>query len=267
MRQEEDGFINNIINNTQKLISGIKNSLNYLNAVQFESDAGLSRSFMANSISSPIHASFFFLQQQSSGKTNREEAYELLKYFLPFQRLYTGWTGEGGILTTLNPDMTSIVDDIRNSINDTAESLGISIITDSVKDISDKLFNGGVITTMAPGGYITSNNVALQMAKNGQPDKRTFILTTPWGMRMNLLPSTINISESQSKVIVDNNKIVPLYIQIDVEFIPSRRLLTQDVVSQVLNKYNSLSANYQKEDRKDESGQNRFLGTITKKIP
>lgn len=240
--QEEGSFWNTITQNALNIITSIKNNLNYLNTVQFESDAGLSRAFMANSISSPLHATFFFLQKtakvDAENQTNRERAAKLLKYFLPHQKLYTSWIdGDSGVLTDLNPEFKTIVEDVRKSINNTAAQIGVSTVTDAISNIN--FFNGGVITTMSPGGFMTSNHNAIERARNGMPDKRTFILITPWGMRMNLLPSNIQITESQSKVIVNGNKILPMFIQIDVDFIPSRKLLTQDVMSQILNKYNS----------------------------
>lgn len=242
--QEPGSFWNTITQNALNAITAIKQNLNYLNTVQFESDAGMSRAFLMNTISSPLHATFFFLQKTAKvdsgdNKTNRARAAELLKYFLPHQKLYTSWIdGDSGALTDLNPEFQTIVNDVKESINQTTAQIGISPITDTVSDITSQIFNGGVITTMSPGGFMTSNQQAINRARMGLPDRRTFILITPWGMRMNLLPSNIQITESQSKVIVNGNKVLPMFIQIDVDFIPSRRLLTQDVLNQILNKYN-----------------------------
>lgn len=88
---------------------------------------------------------------------------------------------------------------------------------------------------------MTSNQNAIERARKGLPDKRTFMLTTPWGLRMNLLPSNVQVTESQSKVVVNGNKILPMYIQIDIDFISSRRLLSDDVTAQLLNKYKSIT--------------------------
>lgn len=241
------GFWGTIAQNALNAVTAVKGALNYLNTVQFESDAGLSRAFISNAISVPVHATFFFLQNtslvDSDHKTNRERAYELIKYFLPYQKLYTSWlsqeSGNEGALIAMNPEMSTIVNDIRNSIVSIAEKVGVDTLYETAKDLASKIFDGGVITTMSPGGYMTSNQNALQRAKAGLPDRRTFMLTTPWGMRINLLPSNIQVTESQSKVVVDGNKILPMYIQIDVDFISSRRILSDDVTAQLLNKYKS----------------------------
>lgn len=243
------GFWGTIAQNALNAVTALKGSLNYLNTVQFESDAGLSRAFISNSISSPIHATFFFLQNTSlvdgAHKTNRERAYELIKYVLPYQKLYTSWigqeSGEEGALVALNPEMSTIVNDIRESVVSIAEKVGVDTIYDTAKDLASKIFDGGVITTMSPGGYMTSNQNAIERARKGLPDKRTFMLTTPWGLRMNLLPSNVQVTESQSKVVVNGNKILPMYIQIDIDFISSRRLLSDDVTAQLLNKYKSIT--------------------------
>ena len=201
---------------------------------------------MASSVTSPVHATFFFLQDKDVKKheeTNRYKAAKLLSYMLPYQKLYTSWWGgqdgknEGALLSE-NPEMKELVNDIEEATNDIAAKINAEKILGSVVDLTSSIFSGGVITTHSPGGYKTDNQKALIAAEKGIPDKRTFMLTTPWGMRLNLLPSNINITESQSKVIVNGSQILPLYIQIDIDFIPSRRLLSSDVIDNVSGKYN-----------------------------
>lgn len=241
--QDVGSFFHTLSSNALNAITAFQKNLNYLNTVQFDSDAALSRSFVSSDIESPIHATFFFLQNTSDTKeaTNRVQAYNLLKYLMPHQKLYTSWLGttEGneGALVDLNPEMKDIVESMKNSVSEIAEKIGAKTAYDTVTDLTSRIFDGGVITTMSPGGYMTSNKTALDMARKGLPDKRTFVLTTPWGMRMNLLPSNVQITESQSKVVVNGNKVLPMFIQVDVDFISSRRLLTDDVMSHVLNKY------------------------------
>lgn len=242
----ENDFWTTICYNALKVVRAISNSMHFLNSVQFESDAGFARSFMASSVTSPVHATFFFLQDKDVKKheeTNRYKAAKLLSYMLPYQKLYTSWWGgqdgknEGALLSE-NPDMADLVNDIEAATNDIAAKINAEKILGSVVDLTSSIFSGGVITTHSPGGYKTDNQKALIAAEKGIPDKRTFMLTTPWGMRLNLLPSNINITESQSKVIVNGSQILPLYIQIDIDFIPSRRLLSSDVIDNVSGKYN-----------------------------
>lgn len=233
----EGGFFHSMASNALNLIEGFKTSLDVLNGVQFESDAGFARSFIASSISSPVHATFFFLQDTSKSiDTNRDRAANLLTRLLPYQQLYTSWLGEKGVLTKYNPKLSKIVEDVREGIVDASEKLGVKFVTDTVSDITDKVFNGGVITTHAPNDYITQNQNALKSAIKGIPDKRTFLLVTPWGYRYNLLPINIQVQESQSKVIINDNKVLPMLIQIDVDFVTSRRLISQDVYNHVSGK-------------------------------
>lgn len=230
-----DDFMGTVATNALVALKAFDNMTTYLNSVQFESDAKFSRAFIASSVHSPVHATFFFVQDKDTGATNRQQAAELLKYFLPYQKLYTSWKD---LLTEYNPEGEKIITDVETSINNIASRIGVETGLETVKDLTNTLFNGGVITTMAPGGYKTDNAGALTAAMKGIQDKRTFMLTTPWGMRTNLLPSNIQITESPSKVICKTNKVVPLFIQIDVDFVSSRRLLSEDVISHVSGKYN-----------------------------
>lgn len=223
-----------ISDNVKNLSDAVTNATSYMSGVQFENDAEFSRFFRAFGAEYPIKATFFFLQTTAKdSNTNRDLAGNLMKYVLPYQQVNKSLES----LLNSSEATSGLVSQINESITNISSAIGATAIKESINNAVTKVLKTGVLTTYSPGGYKTDPQSAMTKAAENKQISNTFVIVTPWGIRRDLLPADINISESTAKVVINGSKVLPMFIQVNIGFVASRKLLSTDIMQQVSGKY------------------------------
>lgn len=215
----------------EKNYEKLKNSVSEFSSSIILDDSSLSSKYSSFEWNMNNNISFCFLQDSAKGKSIKERVWELLKYFLPSQSSFEFDFFKG----KKEPGSNSINGESTNTEVDSG-----SKIVDKVFDFLNNQFKN-VIETRPPNEYTENLSQAARISKyfeNDEMSNKTFILQTPWGLYHSLLPSRIEVVESNSKVLINNNKVVPMYIQVNVSFVPTRVRFVKDLEQTITGHYN-----------------------------